>query len=269
MNKKKNFQLIALAIGLFFNSAVLMVSRFVRTPDFDFRTKRRTIGAMRMVAIFAALLLLAQCRTHRPQNTKPAQTSAQPAQSSPQAAQTYPQPFDREGATKVLENDRVIVWDVSWLARAYPTHRHLYDYAGVYYTNGDRVVVSPEGVRSPTHSTAWSTFFFRRGVTHSEEGVGTDTLRAVFLELKEPAPVSAEDTASAGLGRKVRESNRLVIWEYIAAQDTQPSAHRHERDAVAVAFIGKKPKITFVPRGTVDQGRETAGVDRTYFFELK
>ena len=194
---------------------------------------------------------------------------AQPAQSLPQPVQSLPQPFDREGATKVLENHRAIVWDVAWLQRAYPTHRHLYDYAGVYYTNGDRVVVSPEGVRSPTHSTAWSTFFFRRGVTHSEEGVGTDTLRAVFLELKETTPVSVGDTASAGLGRKVRESNRLVIWEYITAQDTQPSAHRHERDAVTVAFMGKKPKITFVPRGTVDQGRETAGVDRTYFFELK
>lgn len=252
MHKKKNFQLIASAIGLFFNSAVLMVSRFVRMPDFGFRTKRRTIGAMRIVAFFAALLLLAQ-----------------PAQTFAQTAQTFPQPFDRDGATKVFENDRVIVWDVSWLPIAYPTHRHLYDYAGVYYTNGDRVVVSPEGVRSPTHSTAWSTFFFRRGVTHSEEGVGTDTLRAVFLELKEPAPVSAADTASAGLGRKVRESNRLVIWEDIAAQDKQPSAHRHERDAVAVAFSGQKPQITFVPRGTVDQGRETAGADRTYYFELK
>jgi hypothetical protein len=259
MNKKKNFQLIASAIGLFFNSAVLMVSRFVRMPDFGFRTKRRTIGAMRIVAVFAALLLLA----------RPAKTLAQQAQSSPQPAETYPQPFDRDGATKVFENDRVIVWDVSWLPIAYPTHRHLYDYAGVYYTNGDRVVVSPQGVRSPTHSTAWDHFFFRRGVTHSEEGVGTDTLRAVFLELKEPAPVGTADTASAGLGRKVRESNRLVIWEHIAAQDTQPSAHRHERDAVAVTFTGKKPKITFVPRGTVDQGRETAGADRTYYFELK
>ena len=201
---------------------------------------------MRFVAIFAALLL--------------------PAQTLPQPAQAYPQPFDRAGATKVLENDRVIVWDVSWLQRAYPTHRHRYDYAGVYYTNGDRVVVSPEGVRSPTHTTAWDTFFYRRGVTHSEEGVGTDPLRAVFLELKESAPVGAADTASAGLGRKVRESDRLVIWEDIGAQ---PPAHRHERDAVAVAFTGQKPRITFVPRGTVDHGEETAGADRTYFFELK
>ena len=211
---------------------------------------------MRLIAIFAALLLQAP-------------TSPQPAQTSPQPAETFPQPFDRDGATKVLENDRVIVWDVSWLQRAYPTHRHVYDYAGVYYTSGDRVVVSPEGVRSPTHTSAWDTFFYRRGVTHSEEGVGTEPLRAVFLELKESAPVGAADTASAGLGRKVRESDRLFIWEDIAVQDTQPPAHRHERDTVAVAFTGQKSRITFVPRGTVDHGEEAAGADRTYFFELK
>ena len=198
---------------------------------------------MRFIAIFAALLL---------------------------QAQTFPQPFDRDGANKVLENDRVIVWDVAWLPRAYPTHRHVYDYAGVYYTSGDRVVVSLEGARRPTHTNAWDTFFYRRGVTHSEEGVGTEPLRAIFLELKEPAPVGAEDTASTGLGTKVRESDRLVIWEDIAAQDTQPPAHRHEMDAVAVAFTtGQKPRVTFVKRGTVDHGEETAGADRAYFFELK
>ena len=219
---------------------------------------------MRIVAIFAALLLPAQTLP------QPAQSLPQLAQSLPPPAQTLPQPFDRDGATKVLENDRVIVWDVSWLQRAYPTHRHVYDYAGVYYTSGDRVVVSPEGVRSPTHTSAWDTFFYRRGVTHSEEGVGTERLRAVFLELKEAAPVGAADTASEGLGRKVRETDRLVIWEDIAAQDTQPPAHRHERDTVAVAFkTGQKPRITFVPRGTVDHGEESAGADRSYFFELK
>ena len=218
---------------------------------------------MRFVAIFAALLLPAQALP------KPAQSLPQLAQALPQPAQSLPQPFDREGATKVLENDRVIVWDVAWLQRAYPTHRHLYDYAGVYYTSGDRIIVSPEGVRRPTHTSAWDTFFFRRGVTHSEEGASAEPLRAVFLELKEAAPVGAADTASEGLGRKVRESDRLVISEDIAAQDTQPPAHRHERDTVVVAFTGQKPRITFVPRGTVDHGEETAGADRTYFFELK
>ena len=29
-------------------------------------------------------------------------------------AQTYPPPYPRPGTTKVMENDLVIVWDVSW-----------------------------------------------------------------------------------------------------------------------------------------------------------
>src|SRR3954467_1319784 len=123
-------------------------------------------------------------------------------------AQTLPPPFPRDGATKLLDNDRVVVWDVAWLPRAYPTHRHVYDYAGVYYTSGDRVIVSQAGARSPTHTNAWDTFFFRSGVTHSEEGAGTEPLRAVFVEFKESGPVGAANTASAGLGRKARESDR-------------------------------------------------------------
>ena len=232
---------------------------------------------MRFLAIFAALLLQAQTVPQQAQTApqppqtmpQPAQTSPQPTQSSPEPAQTYPQPFDREGSTKVMENDRVIVWDVSWLQRSYPTHRHLYDYAGVYYTSGDRVVVPLDGSRRPTHTNAWDTFFIRKGVTHHEEGVGTEPLKAIFLELKEPAALGAPATASTGLGKNVRESDRLTIWEDLAAQDTQPPAHHHEMDTVVAAFVGGKPKITFIKRGTVDHGEECAGADRTYFFELK
>ena len=190
-------------------------------------------------------------------------------------AQTLPPPFPRDGATKLLDNDRVVVWDVAWLPRAYPTHQHVYDYAGVYYTSGDRVIVSQAGSRRPTHTQAWDTFFIRRGVTHAEEGAGTEPLRAVFVEFKEPAPRSTAggesktDTVSEGLGKKVRESDRLVIWEYVRDPGAQPGARRHAMDAVVVAFTNLKPRVTFVPRGTTNDGDEFAGADRAYTFELK
>jgi len=92
-------------------------------------------------------------------------------------AQTYPPPWPRAGTTKIMENDRLVVWDVSWLKQAYPVHRHVYDYAGVYYTSGDRIIVSEQGVRSPTRSVAWDTFVLPRGITHSEEGASDQPLR--------------------------------------------------------------------------------------------
>jgi hypothetical protein len=190
-------------------------------------------------------------------------------------AQTLPPPFPREGATKVLDNDQIVVWDVAWLQRAYPTHHHIYDYAGVYYTSGDRVIVSQEGSRRPTHTTAWDTFFIRRGVTHSEEGASAEPLRAVFVEFKEPAPRSAAggeskaDAVSEGLGKKIRESDRLVIWEYLRDPEAQSGARRHAMDAVVVAFTNLKPRVTFVPKGTTNDGDAYAGADRVYSFELK
>jgi hypothetical protein len=189
--------------------------------------------------------------------------------------QTLPPPYPRDGTTKLLENDRVIVWDVSWLQQAYPVHRHVYDYTGVYYTNGDRIIVSDRGVRSRTTSVAWDTFFYRRGVTHSEEGASDDPLRGVFLEFKEPEPLGVVDTAASTpafpgtAARNIRESERVVIWEFVPAPGPTSSPHRHTRDAVVVSFTNLKPRVTFVPHGTVHADEQTTGADRVYVFELK
>ena len=187
--------------------------------------------------------------------------------------QTYPAPYPRPGTTKVMENDLLIVWDVSWLKQAYPTHRHVYDYAGIYYTNGDRVIVSEQGVRSPSHSVAWDTFVLPRGITHSEEGASDQPLRGIFLEFKQPKPVGTIDTRTSpaafpgASAKQLKDSERVTIWELAPGQ--LPSPHLHTRDAVVVAFTGLKPRVTFVGRGTVHGDEQTTGADRVFTFEVK
>jgi hypothetical protein len=189
-------------------------------------------------------------------------------------AQTYPPPYPRAGTTKIMENDRVVVWDVSWLKQAYPVHRHVYDYAGVYYTSGDRIIVSEQGTRSPTRSVAWDTFVLPRGITHSEEGASDQPLRGVFLEFKEPQPRGAADARTSppvfpGVsGKQLRDNGRVTIWELTPAPAAQP-LHLHARDAVIVAFTELKPHVTFVERGTVHMDEQTAGADRVFAFEVK
>ena len=188
-------------------------------------------------------------------------------------SQPLPPPYPRDGTTKLFENGRIIVWDVSWLQQPYPVHRHIYDYSGVYYTNGDRVIISESGARSRTSSVAWDTFFYRRGVTHSEEGASTDPLRGVFVEFKEPDPSGVVETNGntttfpGPSGKKIRESERVVIWEFVPGPG--PSAHHHSRDVVVVGFTNSKPRVTFVTRGTVHTDEQTGGADRVYAFELK
>jgi hypothetical protein len=190
-------------------------------------------------------------------------------------APTYPPPYPRPGTTKLLENDRLIVWDVSWLRQSYPTHRHVYDYAGIYYTSGDRIIVSPEGVRSPTSSVAWDTFVLPRGITHSEEGASEQPLRGVFLEFKEPQPHGAPDTRTSppafpgSSGRQLRDGDRVTIWELAPAPGPAAPPHLHVRDAVVVTFTKLKPRVTFVTRGTVHDADWSGGADRAFAFEVK
>src|SRR4051812_47369400 len=146
-------------------------------------------------------------------------------------AQTAPLPpaYPRPGTTLMLENPRVLVWNIAWLKQQYPLHRHPYDLVGVYYANGDRSIVATDGSRRPVSTKAWETAFQKSGVTHVEEGTSDNPLRAVFVEMKEgsareasASPSSSGLSAAGGVQRF--DNERATIWEFVP-----PAArsHRH------------------------------------------
>jgi hypothetical protein len=188
-------------------------------------------------------------------------------------ADGLPPAYPRPGASTLLENDRVIVWDIAWLKQQYPLHRHLYDLVGVYYSPGDRIIISQAGERRPVTTKAWETAFQLKGVTHVEEGASDAPLRAVFVEMKESAARGTVDSGAtptafpSGIGSQLRDNERAIVWEFVPV----PSAttHRHTRDAVVVSFTGTKPRVTFTPGGTVHDDDGASGAERMYVFELK
>jgi len=189
------------------------------------------------------------------------------------SAQTAPLPpaYPRPGTTLMLENPRVLVWNISWLKQQYPLHRHPYDLVGVYYTSGDRSIVSVEGNRRPVSTKAWETAFQKSGVTHVEEGISDSPLRAVFVEMKEPsaregnAPAPSSGLAMVG-GVQRLDNERATIWEFVPPASR---SHRHLRDAVAVSFTGSTPAVSFITKDTVHDADAPGRPDRVYIFELK
>ena len=125
----------------------------------------------------------------------------------------------------------------------------------------------------PVHTAAWDTAFQLKGVTHIEEGASDIPLRAVFVEMKEPAASGAIDTATTpagfpnGRGKQLRDNERSILWEFVPPPAAVP--HRHLRDAVVIAFTGKSPKASFIARGTVHNDEGLPGADRLYVVELK
>jgi len=185
-----------------------------------------------------------------------------------------PPAYPRPGATKILDNDRVQVWDIAWLrGQPSPLHRHIYDLVGVYYEPGDRIVVSPEGVKRPVATKAWDIAFQRSGVTHIEEGVSDSPLRAIFVEIKQSglyaahnAPSGARVFAGEGATQKL-DNDRVIVWEYTRPSDTQ--RHLHVRDGVVVAFRGGKPSVTWIGGGALHENESTGDASRVYVFEIK
>ena len=195
---------------------------------------------------------------------------------SPAVAQDYPPAYPRPGAAAMLENDRVIVWNIAWLQQEYPVHRHRYDHVGVYYTTGDRIITSLEGERRPITTQAWNISFQLRDVTHAEEGASANPLRAVFVQIKdEPRAGPAENPSvprfpvSAPTQRL--DNDRTTVWEYGPGSARTPvGEHYHAYDAVVVSFDAMlDPEVRYVERGTVHETDLTAGARRTVVFEIK
>jgi hypothetical protein len=187
-----------------------------------------------------------------------------------QAAQ-LPPPFPRPGTTKLLENDAVAVWNVSWLKQQYPLHTHRYDLVGISYVEGDRIITQGSAPGRLVNTKPWVFQTNRANVTHVEEGASDPPMQAVLIEVKAPAPREAAAAPADSLrqvaGAPAWENNRAAAW-LIMGGSSGPT-HRHVGDAVELVFEGPAPKATFVAAGTVHAGPAPAAGGRAYIFEIK
>src|SRR6478672_10649213 len=184
----------------------------------------------------------------------------------------HPPAYPRPGTTKLLENDKVIVWNVAWLKQQYPVHTHPYDLVGIAYTDGDRVIPRADGTREVVPTKAWSFQTQVAGFTHYEEGASDPPMKAVFIELKAAQPRGGEVTAGNGLaqivGAPAFENKRAVAWRL--GPESSGKTHGHGRDAVEVIFDGATPKsVEFVAQGTTHPVPAIAPAGRAYVFEIK
>ncbi len=96
----------------------------------------------------------------------------------------YPLAFPRPGSTKIFENERVIVWDYTWmLGVATPMHFHDKDVVIVYLGDGDTKSTTPDG-QATVNTYGFATVKFNlRDRTHTETLI-RGKQRAIITELK-------------------------------------------------------------------------------------
>ena len=204
-----------------------------------------------------------------------------------------PPPFPRTNATRLLENDRINVWDIVW-PKGQPTalHRHIYDQVGTYYARGGRIIRTPDGQARTTVTEVGSLSTTRKGTTHIEEGNTDPPLRAVFIELKKDGPSGAKpaDVGAPAFPRdgakQLMDDDRVTAWDLNWTAGPQGLHYRAPLDTVIVwlgdgtlrVSSGKGPATTiavhagtmrFVARDSTDALDMADGAPRALFFQLK
>jgi len=191
--------------------------------------------------------------------------------------QTLPPPFPRPGVVKLFENARVVVWNIAW-PKGQPTalHRHVYDLVGSYYTSGERVITEVDGTRRNVTNKAGEITFRQKGLTHIEEGISEEPLRAVFIELKSDAPAAAPAQPMNGSpvfrdigARQLMDNPRVTAWAYDRGSGASGPRHRHDRDTVTVWIVDGTPHAAFVAAGTVHTEEQVGVVSDATVYELK
>jgi hypothetical protein len=92
--------------------------------------------------------------------------------------------FPREGVRRVVENDRVVVWGVTWTkGLKTPPHFHDKDVVAVYLDAGTVRSIALSGETTATPRMAGDAVFIPRGRAHIEECLDGPR-RDVIIELK-------------------------------------------------------------------------------------
>jgi len=196
------------------------------------------------------------------------------AQQGAKLPENLPPPYPRAGTTSLIDNERALVWDVSWPKGVKPgMHRHLYAMTGIYYFPGERLITSVEGTTRTVTTPAGRIQWQLKGITHIEEGTSDQPLRAVMIELKGDGPSGKRDTAAdlpafTNSTMPLLDNERVTVWDYVKPA-TAPAKHRHPLDTFVVWTEAQKGHATFLPAGTVHTDEPLGTAGKGTIFELK
>ena len=100
----------------------------------------------------------------------------------------FPEAFPRAGSKKLLNNNRVTVWDYAWkIGVPTPVHFHSRDVVVVYLETGEVQSKDISGAITVNKLEPGVTRFNARNRTHSEELI-KGASRAIIVELKDVKP---------------------------------------------------------------------------------
>lgn len=160
-------------------------------------------------------------------------------------AQKYAPPFPRDGAERVQESERFVIWKVA-LEKGKSTGMHQLDLdqVSVTLTEGAIKVTRPDGTWSIEQERFGSVLFEPKGTVVAEEGLSGDPIRLTVFQLKDarsdPWPITEGVPGQfPRVGAvKLFETDRINVWDATWRPGERIARHLHYHAAAAVFLEG-------------------------------
>jgi hypothetical protein len=121
-------------------------------------------------------------------------------------ATKYPPQFPREGATKLFENDHVVVWEQVGRPKEAFVHKHIRDILNFQIEPGGGIrVLNPDG-STGAGSGLTQTIYKQNSMTYSKAGIGPHAEvmvdpskpgKTIFVEIKGTEPKDCREWSTA------------------------------------------------------------------------
>jgi quercetin dioxygenase-like cupin family protein len=155
--------------------------------------------------------------------------------------QNLPHAYPREGAKRLIDNERVTVWDVTLeKGKPSPMHEHKYDLVGVDLSDATVKVVNPDGTSQTGVAKVGQVVSLKKGTTHIEEATSATPRHAIVIDLKDAKVPPIENKSRYPLAfprdgaKKVMETDRVIVWDYTWTSNKPTPMHFHDKDVVVV-----------------------------------
>jgi hypothetical protein len=166
---------------------------------------------------------------------------AAPVAQVPRERQTPPvtDALTLNGATPIIQNDRVAVWDFTW-TRGVPAPLEAQTTDSVW------ISVSP--------SIGDVRYWAKGAPRRAERSIGSP-LRMIAIDFKDHPVAPLKNTSGfpnafprPGISRKVFENERIIVWDFTWTRGQATPMHFHDKDVVVV-YLGTGTLRSTTPDG--------------------
>lgn len=173
----------------------------------------------------------------------------------PSQTTNFPPAFPRDGAKQLIDNERVTVWEATWL-KGKPTamHRHQFDMVGIELADAAIKETPAQGAAKTGAPRLGQVTFTKKGFTHMEEGTSDTPRHAILIDLKDVVvpPLRNKsgypDAFPREGAKKLLDNERVVVWDYSWTPGKPTVMHFHDKDVVVV-YLGNGDLSSTTPDG--------------------